>query len=175
MPETDVIYGTYGFNNIVATITGPGGTYPLGAGAGAAEEGITIEPDGDKVSKTVGADGSVMLSLHADQSGRVVIRLQKISPTNALLGEMYNKQITNSLLTGVNIVVVTDIARGDRTSMRTCAFARPPTINYRTDPGGIMEWVLIAGEITRMLGSGVVSVRPAPDGEQVTARDEAAH
>lgn len=159
MPQTNVIFGTYGFTNIAASISGPGGSFPLGAGAGSAEEGITIEPDGDKVTKTVGADGAVMYNLHADMSGRVLIRLQKISPTNALLGAMYNLQITDSALNGVNTILVTDIARGDNISLRGCAFSRAPTINYGTT-GGILEWSFFAAVIDRLLGSGVVNTTP---------------
>jgi hypothetical protein len=159
MPQANVVFGTYGFGNIVASISGPGGTFPLGAGAGAAEEGITIEPDGDKVTKTVGADGAVMYSLHSDMSGRIVIRLQKISPTNALLGVMYNIQITDSALTGINTIIVTDIARGDNISLRGCAFSRPPTITYGT-VGGMMEWSMFAAVIDRLMGAGAVNVTP---------------
>lgn len=157
MPQTQVVFGTYGFANIAASISGPGGSFPLGAGAGSSEEGITIEPDGDKVTKTVGADGAVMYNLHADMSGRILVRLQKISPTNALLGQMYNIQITDAALTGVNTIIVTDIARGDTISLRGCAFSRPPTISYGT-LGGILEWAFFAAVIDRLLGSGAVNV-----------------
>jgi hypothetical protein len=159
MPQEGIVYGTYGFGNIMASISGPGGSFPLGAGAGAAEEGITIEPDGDKVTKTVGADGAVMYNLHADMSGRVLIRLQKISPTNALLGAMYAVQITDSGLTGINTILVNDIARGDNISLRGCAFSRPPTLTYGT-LGGVMEWAMYAAVIDRLLGSGAVNVTP---------------
>src|SRR5215472_4321031 len=108
MSQANIIFGTYSFNNIVASFAGPSGSFPIGSGSGSAPEGITIEPDGDKVTKVVGADGAVMYNLHADQSGRIIVRLQKISPTNALLGAAYQSQITDSALTGVNTVVVND-------------------------------------------------------------------
>jgi hypothetical protein len=157
MPQTQVVFGTYGFGNVVASISGPGGSFPLGAGAGSAEEGITIEPDGDKVTKTVGADGAVMYNLHADMSGRILIRLQKISPTNALLSAMYNLQITDSALTGINTIIINDIARGDNISLRGCAFSRHPVITYGT-LGGVQEWAFFAAVIDRLLGSGAVNV-----------------
>jgi hypothetical protein len=157
LPQTQIVFGTYGFTNIAASISGPGGSFPIGAGSGSAEEGITIEPDGDKVTKTVGADGAVMYNLHADLSGRILIRLQKISPTNAQLGAMYNLQITDSALTGLNTIIVTDIARGDTISLRGCAFSRPPVITYGT-LGGVQEWSLFAAVIDRLLGSGTVNV-----------------
>ena len=159
MSQPNIVYGTYSFINCNATISGPGGSFPLGAGAGSAEEGITIEPDGDKVTKTVGADGAVMYNLHADQSGRILVRLQKISPTNFLLGAMHNIQITDSALTGLNTIVLNDIARGDNIALRGCAFSRWPTISYGTS-GGILEWSFFAAVIDRLLGAGSVNVTP---------------
>ncbi|MBU9403923.1 DUF3277 family protein, partial [Burkholderia multivorans] len=60
---------TYSFQDVTATIVGPGGAFSLGYGSANAEEGITIAQAGDKNTMTVGADGEVMHSLHADKSG----------------------------------------------------------------------------------------------------------
>ena len=46
-PGPGYIYGTYSFLNIMCSITGPNGNVTIGAGSGAAEEGITVEPTGD--------------------------------------------------------------------------------------------------------------------------------
>jgi hypothetical protein len=157
--QIGIVYGTYSFVNIAASINGPNGAFPLAAGSGAAEEGITVEPTGDKATMVVGADGSVMYSLHADQSGRVLIRLQKISPTNALLGAMYVADTSTSALYGLNTIIINDMARGDNISLRGCGFSRAPTINYGRE-GGIMEWAMFAAVIDRLLGSGAVNVTP---------------
>jgi hypothetical protein len=87
---------SYSFLDVQATITGPGGTFPLGAGAGTAEEGITIEMADDKDTMTMGSDGNGQHNLHAGQSGTITIRLLKTSSTNNKLSVMYNFQTTSS-------------------------------------------------------------------------------
>ena len=47
---------TYSFLNVAASITGPGGSFQMGSGAGSAEEGIEITHS-DKNVQTIGADG----------------------------------------------------------------------------------------------------------------------
>ena len=57
---------TYSFLDVTAAIQGPGGSINLAAGAGSAEEGITIEAMEDKNIMTIGADGAGMHSLVAN-------------------------------------------------------------------------------------------------------------
>jgi hypothetical protein len=66
---------TYSFQDVVAAIAGVGGSINLAAGAGVAEEGITIESMEDKSVMTIGADGSGMHSLVANEASTVTIRL----------------------------------------------------------------------------------------------------
>src|SRR5215472_8354171 len=112
-PAPPRIYGTYSFQQIAATISGPNGSFPLGAGSASSEEGITIEPTGDQATMAIGADGSGLYSLHADFSGRFIVRLLLISPTNALLGAMFEADRSSAAFFGRNLIVLTDIARGD--------------------------------------------------------------
>ena len=64
---------TYSFLDTQASIQGPGGAFSIGAGAGIAEEGITVEPNVDQDTMTIGADGTGMHSLIADQSGKITV------------------------------------------------------------------------------------------------------
>lgn len=144
--------GAYSFLDVVASIVGPGGAFPLAAGSAAAEEGITIEMAEDKDTMTTGADGSVMHSLHAGQAGSVTCRFLKTSPTNALLQVMYDLQTVSSALHGLNTIVVTNPATGDIMTALQCAFRRQPTITYAKE-GGIMEWSFNAGHIYGVLGA----------------------
>lgn len=148
---------SYSFLDCQATIVGPGGAFPLGNTAGAADEGITISQTGDKDTMTIGADGSAMHSLHADQSGTVRIRLLKTSPTNALLNGLYIVQTTSSSNHGQNIIQISDTARGDVITCTEVAFAKRPDINYAKDAGTV-EWVFNAGIINYWLGAGVPDV-----------------
>lgn len=143
---------TYAFADVVATIAGPTGSANLAYGAGAAEEGITFEPIADKNTMTIGADGTVMHSLHGDKSGRAIIRLLKTSPTNALLHQMYDAQTVSASLHGQNVILCQQKASGDVTTARQCAFKRKPTINYQKE-GGIIEWELDVGMLDTVLGT----------------------
>jgi hypothetical protein len=144
---------TYSFIDVAATIVGPGGSFSLGYGSGNAEEGISIAMTEEKNTMTVGADGSVMHSLHAGNSGTVTLRFLKTSPTNQMLSVMLDAQRVSSALWGNNTIVISDPARGDQISCRQCAFQRWPNVNYAKD-GGVQEWAFHAGMIDGILGDG---------------------
>lgn len=73
---------TYSFMDVTASLSGPTGEIDLGYGSASSEEGITVAMGGPKNTMTIGADGEVMHSLHADKSGTVTVNLLKTSPTN---------------------------------------------------------------------------------------------
>lgn len=143
---------TYSFLDVVAAITGPGGVINLGAGAGLAEEGIQIDPTGEINSMQVGADGEGQHSLHADKSGRIVVRLLKTSPTNALLMAMYNFQTGSAAQHGQNTITVVDTNRGDGITARQVAFTKAPSLSYGRE-AGMNEWEFSAVKIDRGLGA----------------------
>ncbi|EEN5923401.1 DUF3277 family protein [Salmonella enterica] len=64
---------TYSFTDVTASISGPTGVIDLGYGSASSEEGITVAMAGPKNTMTIGADGEVMNSLHADKSGTVTV------------------------------------------------------------------------------------------------------
>jgi hypothetical protein len=125
--------GTYSFNDVVATLVGPTGSANLGYGASVAEEGIKIAPGGDKNTMRIGADGNGMHSLHADNSGSVVVRLLKVSPINAILMAMYDAQKASTNLWGQNVIVVRQVASGDIHTATRCAFKKKPDMDYAKD------------------------------------------
>lgn len=144
----------YSFLDVHAAISGPGGNLPLASEeAGAAEEGITIEPVGDKSTMTEGADGSWMHSLHASKAGRVTVRLLKVSGVNARLQAMYDFQTDSAARHGRNTITIRDTTRGDVVTCAGCAFAAPPTLSYGKTAGTV-DWTFHAGRIDRTLGSG---------------------
>ncbi len=142
---------TYSFNDIVAAITGTGGTINLGAGASIAAEGITIEPVEDKNVMTIGADGSGMHSLVASTAATVTVRLLKTSPTNRLLQEMFNVQTASASTHGENTITIRDVARGDTITLQGVAFKNSPSLTYAKE-GGTVEWIFDAIRSTRILG-----------------------
>ncbi len=144
---------TYSFNEVKAAIVGPGGSFPIGAGAGAAEEGITVEAREDFDTLTIGADGQAMHSLHMDRSGKLTIRLLKTSPVNAQLDAMKNLQRSSGALHGVNTITLRQVATNDVITCVGVAFSKEPTLTYAKE-AGINEWEFSAGQIFRILGSG---------------------
>jgi hypothetical protein len=144
---------TYSFQDVQASISGPGGNFQLGHGVGVAEEGITIADSGERTTMTIGADGKGMQSLHADNSGKVTVRLQKTSPVNAQLEQMFNTQKQSSASWGQNVITVSDVARGDFIVATEVAFLKRPDLVYAKD-ANMLEWEFVAVDIDRKLGSG---------------------
>lgn len=144
--------GAYSFLNVVASLVGPGGNVNLGAGAGNAEEGITTSMLEEKGDYKTGADGQIMQSLRASNTGKVTVRLLKTSPTNALLNAMYNAQRINAGLWGQNVIRVADVQRGDVILATQVAFTKQPDVVYAKD-GNMMDWEFV-GVVDEILGSG---------------------
>ena len=144
--------GAYSFLNVQASIVGPGGAFPLGSGAGAAEEGITVTMLDDKGDTKVGADGTIMQSLRASNLGQITVRLLKTSPINALLSTMYNFQKSSSAQWGQNVISITDTVRGDLVTSDSMSFTKLPDLQFSKD-GNTNEWVF-RGNVNEILGSG---------------------
>lgn len=143
---------TYSFLDVQATLSGPGGSISLGAGAGAAEEGITVDMKEDKNDQKIGADGTVMNTLRASNAARITIRLLKTSPVNAQLSQLYNFQRASAGQWGQNVMVVSDVARGDIVTGGSIAFARQPSVTWAKD-GNFNEWNF-DGVVDMLLGTG---------------------
>lgn len=143
---------TYSFQDVAATIVGPGGAFSLGYGEATAEEGITIARAGDKNTMTIGSDGEGMHSLHADKSGQVTLRYLKTAPINAKLMALYDAQSLDSRLWGKNLIEVRQTAAGDVLTARSCAFKKAPDLKYAKD-GDIVEWIFDSIKIDNILGT----------------------
>ena len=146
---------TYSFESVNATITGPNGTFSIGQGAGVDEAGITVEMAEPKNTRTTGADGLWMHSLHAGKSGKITVRLLKNSHTNLLLNAMYNGDTNNPAAHGQNTITISNVLSGDVITGQGCAFAQQPTITYSKD-GQLVEWAFDVGRIEDTLGAGAV-------------------
>lgn len=144
---------TYSFKDVTAAISGNGWFVPLGTGAGLAEEGITIESVEDKNVMTIGADGTGMHSLVANDSATVTVRLLKTSPTNSMLQAMFNIQTRSAASHGSNTITIRDVARGDSITLVDCAFKNSPNITYAKE-GGTVEWVFDCVKKSQILGAG---------------------
>lgn len=141
---------TYSFISVSASITGPNGSFSLSNGN--TEGGITASFRAAKNTLTIGADGSGMNSLHADNSGTLTVRLLKTSPTNALLSTMYDADRLDPTTWGKNVITVRDINLGDIVSADGCAFQKHPDVTYDKE-GPALEWVFDVANLDPNLGS----------------------
>lgn len=142
---------TYSFLDVTASLTGPTGVIDLGRGSANSEEGITQTMGGNKNTMTIGADGEVMHSLHADKSGTITVTLLKTSPVNKKLSLAYNAQSQSSATWGNNVIVIRNTASGDISTARSCAFQKQPDFNNAKE-GGTVAWVFDCGKIDQLLG-----------------------
>lgn len=142
---------TYSFLDVTASLTGPNGVIDLGQGSANSEEGITQTMGGNKNTMTIGADGEVMHSLHADKSGTITVTLLKTSPVNKKLSLAYNAQSQSSATWGNNVIVIRNTASGDISTARSCAFQKQPDFNNAKE-GGTVAWVFDCGKIDQLLG-----------------------
>lgn len=161
MPEQLNGY-TWAFQDVTATLSGPGGVVSLGQGAGVATEGITVTYTEEKDTMVTGADGSVQHSLRAGQSGRMTIRLQRTSPTNRALSQMFNFQRQFSPNWGRNTLSIGNVASGDQQVGAALAFVKIPDIQYATE-AGMIEWEF-QGIIETDLGEGIAGLVAVPIG-----------
>lgn len=138
---------TYSFLNTFCAITGPGGSFSIKDGV--SEEGITFTPRGEKSTMTMGADGSWIISLHADKSADVSISVLKNSATNTRLSAMYNFQQNSSATWGMNVITLSTTG-GDNITMTGVSFKKLPTIAYGKE-AQLQVWEMMAGEVNEIL------------------------
>lgn len=142
---------TYSFQDVNASLVGPGAVIDMGYGAANSEEGITVSMANDRNVMRMGADGEGMHSLRASKNGTVTVRLLKTSPVNQQLTAVYNAQSQSSNLWGKNVITVRNTTSDDIWACRECAFARMPDVNYAQD-GDMLEWQFHAIKIDPVLG-----------------------
>lgn len=143
----------YAFANTNASIVGPNGAFDFGMNAGNSEGGITVSFVENKNTMTIGADGSVMHSLHSGKGAIMTVRLLKTSPTNALFEAMYNLDVAGGSGHGANTITIRDTVRGDIITGQQCAYAKFPDVTYAKD-GGEMSWAFDCGIVDIDLGAG---------------------
>lgn len=140
----------YSFLDVTMTIDGEGGNFSIREGS--TDEGVSVEPVGDRNTLTAGADGSGMHSLNASTASTVTLRLLKTSPVNAKLMAMFTYQSASAARWGRNTIQIEDTARGDLIVVSDAAFKKEPPLNYAKE-GGLVEWQFDGIATKRVLGS----------------------
>ena len=142
--------GVYSFQDVSCSFTGPNIALTV---TGAAEEGYSVEQEGNKSTQTMGAGGDGMDSLHAKQNGTLMIRLLKTSSLNRAFCNAYNFQTGSAANHGQNTVVIDDPVRGDTITLFGVAFQKFPNISFAME-GGTQDWAFTAKRINYALGDG---------------------
>ncbi len=144
---------TYSFLDVNVALADDAGSFSLGSEEGVAEEGVSIVMEGDKGTIVWGADGTDMTSLHAAQGGTISIRLQKTSPVNSKLSQLYAQTTNSSATYGNSTITVRNPTRGDTIIGVRCSIKKFPD-NVNAKEGGMNDWVFNAGRIVHTLGDG---------------------
>jgi len=158
--------GVYSFLDVSVSIVGPGvnaqiegptpGSEQIGSGAGVSNEGVTVAFDEPKNMVTTGADGSIMQSLRAGQTGKMTIRLLKTSPINGVLSQAYAAQRQSAANWAQNIIVLTNNVLGDVAEGQQMAFEKYPDNTY-AENGNVLDWVF-TGVLDELLGTGAPTI-----------------
>jgi hypothetical protein len=159
------LFATYAFADVSAQISGPGAqAFTIsGPDTAAAEEGITITWGEEMNTQSIGADGSVMNSMHSSMAGTCNIRLQKISPVNAMLSHLINVQRLSSALWARNIITIRDVARNDLYTLLGCAWVRFPVNSY-AKVGNVLDYELHVPQVDPNLGKPLQTWGTGPGG-----------
>ena len=144
--------GTYSFLDVTCSLVSPQASFSLSEN-GIAEEGLRIVMAGPKNTRTMGADGSGMMSLHASDAGDVTVNLLKVSPINALLNALYRQQKVSSASWGGIQLTIGNAILGDNIVAQLGAFQKQADVGYVVD-GGFMIWPFEFISISEILGNG---------------------
>lgn len=127
-------FGIYSFRNVAFSIDGR-----LVYGFDESEDCINIEPTTDEGTAKVGADGTSMVSLTADMSAKVTIKLLPVSPFNAWLEGRRQRQ--RGIVAAVGMPIgFTDLASRESGGCTQATIIKRP--NIQRGPGiDVREWV----------------------------------
>lgn len=104
----------------------------------------------DNASHDVGVDGHMVVSLSADKSGQVTIKLQQTSPTNSFLNKVTLGQDFMESFVPVTIEQA-DTYRLDSVGS-TAGYVKKHPDYVRGAKAGVVEWIFILEEMFYLLG-----------------------
>lgn len=106
---------------------------------------ITIDSNGDGVTKKVGCDGEIVRSISPDDTYIVKLALLQTSETNSFLQEKYNEDISTG--DALFAILIQDLKGGMVFSADACWVAKPPSRGYGKESNN-REWELHTGSAT---------------------------
>jgi DNA-binding protein YbaB len=93
---------------------------------------VSIEANGDGISKKVGCDGEVVRSIDPDSSAKVTLTLLQTSPTVAYCQAQYEKD--KATADGTFPLLVKDLKGGMVFSAKDAWVVKPPNREYGKEP-----------------------------------------
>lgn len=116
-------FGIYGFQNVALTIDG---ARIIGFAEG--DDAIMIEPTTELGTPIVGADGTSIVSITADQSASLTLKLLPNSPFNAYLSQKA-KRARGGALTGITFAIgFVDMSNGETGGCTQAVVTKEPSI-----------------------------------------------
>lgn len=106
---------------------------------------VTIESNGDGVSKTVGCDGEITRAIDPDDSYKVKLSLLQTSSSNSFLQNRYQQDKATG--DGMFPILIKDLKGGLVFSSDSAWVVKPPSRVYGKK-GNNREWELDTGEGT---------------------------
>lgn len=113
---------------------------------------IDAERDTDSFGKTVGADGEVVWSKSADDSGKIELTLLQGTPSNDFL----SAELATDELTGANVasVFVKDLRGTTLVQGAECRLAKPAPVSFGKDIVGV-KWTILVAHMRVNVGKNV--------------------
>lgn len=104
---------------------------------------ITIDPNGDGVTKKVGCDGEIVRSISPDKTYIVKLAVLQTSPTNDFLQKKFDKDIKDGK--GFFPVLIKDLKGGLKFSTDYAWCAKPASRGFGKESSN-REWEIHTGE-----------------------------
>lgn len=112
---------------------------------------IDIDRSVDSISHKVGASGEMMISVNADKSGVVTIKLQQTSPSNLYLNSLCMLQEASGSLFVPVAVTFMDTYRND-IAAGLAGYIKKPAKMTRGQQANNQEWVFVVERLDLVYG-----------------------
>ena len=115
------------------------------AGGYAEDSFITIDPNGDGITKKVGCDGEIVRSVSPDDTSIVKLSVLQTSATNSWLQERFNQDRETG--DGMFPILIKDLKGGMVFSAESAWVAKPASRGYGKEASN-REWEIHTGSST---------------------------
>jgi hypothetical protein len=138
---------TYSFKNTIFLVNGVEIT-----GFSEDDDVINMERRSDSASDMMGADGHMMVSLSADFSGEIKIKLQQTSASNKYLNALHIAQEASGILFVPVQILFQDTYRNDVGS-GSIGYIMKPSALTRGAKAQTIEWGFVVERLDMLLGN----------------------